>query len=198
MKTTLMLIFTTMLLLFTHNILHLINFRRNFKPFSKQSLSILHLNIRSINKSFEAFKQFYLSPNFNFSVFCFSETWFNDININKNSSFQLPNYNTEHQIRKSGRGGGVCIFIHESLDYKVRKDLSINCDAIESLSIEICKGKTRPTIFNAVYRPPNGDTKISEPFCKDLFSKNSKNLKNMVLAGDFIINALDYEQNKKG
>ena len=31
----------------------------------------------------------------------------------------------------------------------------------------------------------------------DLFSKNSKNLKNMILAGDFNINALDYEQNKK-
>ena len=34
-------------------------------------------------------------------------------------------------------------------------------------------------------------------FCKDLFSKNSKNLKNMILAGHFNINALDDEQNKK-
>ena len=65
----------------------------------------------------------------------------NDLNINENSSFQLPNYNTEYQIRKSGRGGGMFIFIHDSLHYKVRKGLSINCDAIESLSIEICKGK---------------------------------------------------------
>ena len=111
----------------------------------------------------------------------------NDININKNSSFQLPNYNTEHQIRKSGQGGGLCIFIHDSLDYKVRKDLSINCDAIESLSIEICKRKTKNRIFNVVCRPPNGDTKISEQFCTNLFSKSSKNLKNMILAGDFNI-----------
>ena len=136
-------------------------FQRNFKPFSKQSLFILHLNIRSINKNFEAVKQFYLSLNFNFSIVCFSETWANDININKNSSFQLPNYNTEHQIRKSRRGG-VCIFIHDSLGYKAREDLSINCDAIESLSIEISKGKTRNTIFNVVYSPPNGETKINE------------------------------------
>ena len=28
---------------------------------------------------------------------------------------QLPNYNIEHQIRKPGKGGGACIFIHESL-----------------------------------------------------------------------------------
>ena len=33
-------------------------FQRNFKPFSKQSLSILHLNIGSINKKFEAFNSF--------------------------------------------------------------------------------------------------------------------------------------------
>ena len=45
--------------------------------------------------------------------------------------------------------------------------------------------------------PPNGDPKISEQFRKDLFSKISKNLKNMILAGYFNINASDYDQNKK-
>ena len=142
------------------------------------------------------FKQFYLSLNFNFSIVWFLETWANDININKISSFQLPNCNTEHQIRKSGKGEEVCIFIHESLDYSVRKDLSINCNAIESLSVEICYRNSRTTIFNVVYRPPNGDKKISEQFCNDLFSKNSKNLKNMILACDFNINNFVYKQNK--
>ena len=51
--------------------------------------------------------------------------------------------------------------------------------------------------MSPTYRPPNGVTKISDQFCKNLFSKNSKNLKNMILAGDININALDYEQNKK-
>ena len=51
--------------------------------------------------------------------------------------------------------------------------------------------------FNVIYRPPNEDTKISEQFCKDLFSKISKNLKNMILTGDFNINALGYEESKK-
>ena len=49
-------------------------FQGNFKPFSKQSLSILHLNIRSINKNFETFKQLFLSLNFSFSIVGFSET----------------------------------------------------------------------------------------------------------------------------
>ena len=89
----------------------------------------------------------------------------------------------------------VC-FCLLKLDYKVRKDLSINCDKSKSLSIEICNRKTRNMIFNVVYRPPNRDTKISEQFCKDLIPKSSKNLKNMILEDDFNINALDYELNK--
>ena len=48
-------------------------FQRKLKPFSKQSLSILRLNIRSLNKHFEAFKQFYLSLNFHFSIVYFQK-----------------------------------------------------------------------------------------------------------------------------
>ena len=62
---------------------------------------------KSVNKNCEAFKPFYLSLIFNFSVASFTETWANDININKNSSFQLSNYNIEHHTKKSGKGGSV-------------------------------------------------------------------------------------------
>ena len=39
------------------------------------------------------------------------------------------------------------------------------------------KEKNRNTTFNVVYRPPNRDKNISQQFCKNPFSKNSKNLK---------------------
>ena len=51
-------------------------------------------------------------------------------------------------------------------------------------------------ILNVVCRLLNGDTKISEQFCKGLFSKNNKNLKNLIPADDFNINALNYKKNK--
>ena len=38
--------------------------------------------------------------------------------------------------------------------------------------------------------------KRCETHFKDVFSKNGKNLKNIVLAGDFNINFLDFETNK--
>ena len=50
-------------------------------------------------------------------------------------------------MKKSRRREGACIFVHELLDHKVRKSLFIFCDAIESMSIEICNRKTRNTIF---------------------------------------------------
>ena len=170
--------------------------KTNFKDFSKNSFSVLHLNVRSINKNFEAFTEFYSKLNHIFSVICFSETWASEENINKSSPFQLKNYNVIHQVRNSLKGGGLCIFIHESLCYKLRKDLSINSEAIESLSIEISNKKASNLIFNAIYRPPTGDIKIFEQFCKDIFSKN-QNMKHMMFAGDFNMNVLDYEYNGK-
>ena len=90
----------------------------------------------------------------------------------------------------------VCVFVHENLSFKLREDLSINCDAIHSLSIEISSTKPKNIILNTIYRSPNGDMKQCGTHFKDLFSKNGKNLKNIVLAGDFSINFLDFETNK--
>ena len=50
-------------------------------------------------------------------------------------------------MKKSRKTEGVCTFVHALLDRKVRKSLSIICDATESMSIEICNRKTRNTIF---------------------------------------------------
>ena len=94
------------------------------------------------------------------------------------------------------RKGGVYVFVHENLSFKLIEDLSINCDAIQSLFIEISSTKSKNIIFNTICRPPNSDMKQCETHFKDIFSKNSKNLKNIVLAGDFNINFLDLETNK--
>ena len=74
--------------------------------------------------------------------------------------------------------------------------MSINCDAIQSLSIEISSTKSKNIILNTIYRLLNGDMKQCETHFKDVFSKNGKYLKNIVLAGDFNINFLDFKTNK--
>ena len=74
-----------------------------------------------------------------------------------------------HPVRNSRKGGGLRMYFHESLCYKVRKDMSLNSEAIESLSIEISYKKASNLIFNAICRPPTGDIKVFEQFCNDIF-----------------------------
>ena len=43
----------------------------------------------------------------------------NDISFTKNSNFQLSGYQVLHQTTRNRRGGRVCVFVHESLIFKL-------------------------------------------------------------------------------
>ena len=80
------------------------------------------------------------------------------------SLYELPNYQSIHQARGDCKGGGVSIYIHKSLDFTVKPDLSINNNDIESLTIEILSNKKRNALINALYRPPDGQIEPFENF----------------------------------
>ena len=61
--------------------------------------SALHLNIRSLRKNFEDFKELYKTSILKFSIVCPSETWADDNELENNSLIQ-PGCNVLHQIRK--------------------------------------------------------------------------------------------------
>ena len=126
-----------------------------------------------MTKNVEAFHNFYKSLKTKFSIISLTETWVNDSNVNKDSLFQLEGYNSVHQIRKSCKGRGVVIFIRDSYLYKLRTDVSINCEDIECFSIEILNSQTRNIIFNVVYRSPDGDLSISKTFFKKILSDST-------------------------
>ena len=63
--------------------------------------------------------------------------------------------------------------------------------------IEIINDHSKNIILNVVYRPPDGDLRITETFLRKILSENTKANKTLFLAGDFNINVLDYEINKK-
>ena len=92
---------------------------KNFQNFSEESFSVSHLNIRSRNKNFEGFQDFYKSLNTKFSIICLIETWANDSDINQNSLFDLEGYIPVHEIRKSLKGGGLLYLsvIHFYINY---------------------------------------------------------------------------------
>ena len=88
---------------------------KNFQNFSEESFSVLHLNIRSMNKNFVTFQDFYKFLNTKLRIAGLTETLVNDSNINQNSLIQLEGYISVHQIRKSRKGGRIVLFIRDSL-----------------------------------------------------------------------------------
>ena len=161
-----------------------------------ENVSVLHLNIRSINKNFENCKMFLSNLNLIFSIICFSKTWLNDSNVD-NSNYELPNYVSGHQIRNHYKGGGVSVYIHKNFEFKIRNDLSINSKDIESIGVELLCEKMRNTLCNVIYRPPNSKIEPFENFLKILFNKNKIFNKNYHIAGDFNLNLLDHDKIKK-
>ena len=66
------------------------------------------------------------------------------------------------------------IYIHKSLDFTVKLDLSINNNDIESLTIEILSNKKGNTLINALFRPPNDQIEPFENFFKQHILQNKK------------------------
>ena len=102
-------------------------------------LFLLHLNVRRLNQNFESLKKLLTTNKFEVKVVCHTDTWCMD--NPRNETFNLENYTSINQVRKQGRGGGICVFIHNSLKFKLRSILATNSNDIESLAIEIKKQK---------------------------------------------------------
>lgn len=166
------------------------SFKSNFVPNSKHSISILHINIRSMSRNYEDFKVLLSELGFEFKIICLTETWCKNTN-----QFNIENYKTIHQYRNNNKiGGGICLFVHDSLVFKERYDLCNNTSDCETLSIEIIQDKRNINI-NTVYRPPSGNiTQFMNQIKKCLEESNKKTV---YLVGDLNLNSLEYNTNNK-
>ena len=72
--------------------------------------------------------------------------------------------------------------------------MSINNNDIESLIINPLRQKKT---INALYRPPNGQIESFEKCLNNIFSKIKKSNKLFHIAGDFDLNLLDHDTNRK-
>ena len=117
-----------------------------------------------------------------FKIICFSEKSCDDLD---NITYDLPNYTSSHQKRSYQKAWGVSLYIHNSLNFETRPDLSTNCGDIDSLTLEIISERKRNIIVSVLYKPPNGHLDHFEKFLEN-FLLNTKNSNRYVyLAGDF-------------
>ncbi|XP_065667861.1 uncharacterized protein LOC136088125 [Hydra vulgaris] len=177
-----------------------------YNPYSKDitkgmddnSFSILHINIRSLKKNFESLKQFLYKIKINFQIICLSETWCQDKNVENDSYFQIPNYNVVHQIRDLGKeGGGLCMFIKNSLLFKFNSNLSSITNDYESLCMEIINKASKNIVVHALYRPSSGNINAFKDHIKNLIENKLNLNKSVYFVGDINLNILDYDVNKQ-
>ena len=93
----------------------------SLKGFDPSAFSVLHLNIRSMKKNFENFKEFLKNLSVSFSDICLSETRGNHKRESQSSNYILSGCNFFSQHRQYHRGGGVCLFVKNRFIAKLDK-----------------------------------------------------------------------------
>ena len=122
----------------------------------RTGLSILSLNIRSINANYTEFKLFIDRVNSNnpLSVICLNECWLEA--THNMSDFYLPGYSLFHTTEKCCGHGGLMIYVHDQFS---AKPLKINEDihGWERQCIQLSHKSKNSKVYTIcnIYKPPN-------------------------------------------
>ena len=103
---------------------------------SNDNFSLFNVNIRSTGAHFDNLRYYLDGLNHKFSVFSITESWLKDYN---KDVYNLEGYEHIYKIRKNRPGGGVSIYIKNSIKYDIRENLFIDVDGVDSISVEIPK-----------------------------------------------------------
>ena len=103
---------------------------------------------------------------------------------------KLSQYKSIHQVRRTGKGCGIAVFLHESLTFNLRHDLSVNNADIEALCVEIINKKSKNILINTQYRQPAA-------YLNTFLPKSKTTEKTCFLVGDVNLNIIDYQSNAK-
>ena len=129
---------------------------------------------------------------FKFDVIVISETWIND--ADDYNYINVPGYNCEFHCRTHKSGGGVAIFISDSLCYKRLDDIEVNEAESIFIEVKLQKGKV---VVGGIYRPPDSNTCNFIEHIDDLTSNFQLKGIDTILIGDININLLDHDGSQK-
>ena len=169
---------------------------------NESSLNIMLHNARSILSKgrMDDYEHLFGTIKNSFHVIAFTETWLKNENCD---TVKFNEYNSSHMIRPitsndndKAQGGGISVFVHENISYKVRNDLNIMLPFIETLFIEFIVNNKKYMI-GTVYRTPNTNVNTFIDYL-DTLIEPIKNSHELIILGDFNICMLqdnNYSQN---
>lgn len=152
---------------------------------TSKNFSMVHINIRSIQRHLCEYELYLESLHIDFSLIGVTETWFS---VTNHDLYAMNGYSLVENHRKSRRGGGVAFYIRNSIVYRQRTDLDVFNENIESKFIEIDKcsfDSSKHIVAGVIYRPPNTDMSAFMDFMDEIKCKISKENKECYFLADF-------------
>ena len=127
------------------------NINHHYSNIFKSGFAIACLNINSLLVHIDELRIF--MDNSNLDILAINETKL-DSSIS-NSEIHIEGYDVVRLDREvNGRyGGGVCIYIRNNRNFRIREDLIDK--NLELLMIEIVNPRSRPFLVGTWYRPPS-------------------------------------------
>ena len=118
-----------------------------------KNLTILCLNARSLKSKFDNIVAHVITNEFD--IVCITETWLNFENSEFIAEFSIRGYKLFHSDRLTRRGGGVIIYVKETVNPTQIKIDNIN--NIEICGFKFTDGLSRMIHLVTIYRAPNTD-----------------------------------------
>ena len=154
--------------------------------------SFLHVNVRSLSKNFDSLDSILSTLSHSFSVIGVTETWLHNYSP---PVFKLKTYSLIRADRKTGKGGGVALYVDSSIPFKLRHDLCLAEGSAESLFIEMECDNSKNRIIGVIYRPPACNLETFFVELENLTSKLGHENKFTHILGDFNIDLLSLDIN---
>ena len=145
-----------------------------------------HMNVQGLMSHWDGFRNLFQEMQSDTSPILtigLSEIFY----IPNNYALCLSDYELEYKLRDkpNSNRGGVGIFIHKSVNYKVRRDLSIFMPhVIETIAIEIVQTKKKAQIVCVAYQPntePKADLDIFTTSMNGLMEMINNEHKNAII-----------------
>ena len=155
----------------------------------ENSLSLMSHNIRSMKTNWDNFKCELLNSRFMCNIYGFCES---HLISATESLYKLEGYDFFSSNVASNKGG-VCLYVRNNIICKLRNDLIIVDEHLETIFID-CRVNNNCFTVGMIYHRPGTS---SEKLFNDLNALLSKINGNCIIMGDFNINLLSNDCNEK-